>query len=46
MIQQMKIDYPVRQLCATLDCPTSTAYYVPQNRDESDRAGGIHSAAA
>lgn len=36
MIQQMKVEYPLRQLCATLDCPISTAYYAPRNRDESD----------
>ena len=41
MIQQMKSDYPLRQLCSTLGCPTSTAYYVPHNRDESDLVGGI-----
>lgn len=41
MIQQMKTDYRLRQLCATLECPTSTVYYVPQNRDESDRVGAI-----
>jgi transposase InsO family protein len=41
MIQQMKADYPLRQLCAALDCPTSTSYYGPQNRDESDLVGAI-----
>jgi hypothetical protein len=41
MIQQMKTDYPLRQLGATLACPTSTAYYVPQNRDESDLVAAI-----
>lgn len=41
MIQQMKTDYPLRQLCATLDCATSTAYYVPQNQDENDLVGAI-----
>lgn len=35
MIQQMKATYPVRQLCAALDCPTSTAYYEAVARDES-----------
>lgn len=35
MIQQLKTAYPVRQLCATLDCATSSAYYVPGERDES-----------
>ena len=34
MIQQMKADYPVRQLCTRLDCPISTAYYVAHCRDE------------
>ena len=41
MIQQLKTDYPLRQLCATLDCPTSTAYYAPQNREESHLVGAI-----
>lgn len=36
MIQQMKTDYPVRDLCAALDCPTSTAYYEPVERDEAE----------
>ena len=26
MIQHLKGAYPVRQVCATLDCPVSTAY--------------------
>jgi putative transposase len=30
MIDQLKNDYPVRQLCATLDCPPSTYYYQAQ----------------
>ena len=34
MIQQMKATYPVRQVCAALDCPLSTAYYQPVARDE------------
>ena len=41
MIQQMKTDYPLRQLCATLDCPTSTAYYVARSKDENDLVGAI-----
>jgi transposase InsO family protein len=41
MIQQMKAEYPLRQLCATLDCPTSTAYYVARSKDESDLVGAI-----
>lgn len=41
MIQQLKTDYPLRQLCAVLDCPTSTVYYASQNRDESDLVGAI-----
>lgn len=36
MIQQLQTDYPLRRLCATLACPTSTAYYMSQKRDESD----------
>lgn len=35
MIQQMKADYPMRDLCAALDCPLSTAYYEPVERDEA-----------
>ncbi len=41
MIQQMKTDYPLRQLCATLECPTSTAYYVARSKDENDLVGAI-----
>jgi transposase InsO family protein len=41
MIQQMKAEYPLRQLCTTLECPTSTVYYAPQNRDESHLVGAI-----
>jgi transposase InsO family protein len=41
MIQQMKAEYPLRQLCAALDCPTSTAYYAPRNRDESHQITAI-----
>ena len=41
MIQQMKANYPLRQLCAALDCPTSTAYYVPRNQDESHLVAAI-----
>lgn len=41
MIQQMKADYPVRQLCATLACPTSTAYYVAHSQDESHLVAAI-----
>lgn len=41
MIQQLKTDYPLRQLCATLECPTSTAYYVARRKDENDLVGAI-----
>lgn len=41
MIQQMKADYPIRQLCATLECPTSTAYYVARSQDESQQLAAI-----
>lgn len=41
MIQQMKAEYPLRQLCATLACPVSTIYYAPQNRDESGEIAAI-----
>ena len=30
MIDQLKDEYPVRQLCETLDCPASTYYYQSQ----------------
>lgn len=36
MIQKLKPEYPVRQVCATLDCPVSTAYYQPVDREESE----------
>lgn len=41
MIQQLKTDYPLRPLCATLECPTSTAYYVARSKDENDLVGAI-----
>ena len=41
MIQQMKMDYSVRQLCATLDCPISTTYYVSRSQDESQLVAAI-----
>ena len=41
MIQQMKADYPIRQLCVALDCPTSTTYYVPCSQDESPLVAAI-----
>lgn len=41
MIQQLKTDYPLRQLCATLECATSTAYYVARSKDENDLVGAI-----
>jgi transposase InsO family protein len=34
MIDQMKGDYPVRQLCAVLDCPPSTYYYPSQAKPD------------
>ncbi len=34
MINQLREDYPVRQLCIVLDCPPSTYYY--QGRTASD----------
>ena len=36
MIQQMKSDYAVRQLCDALVCPVSTAYYEPKTADEGE----------
>ncbi len=41
MIQQMKADYPVRQLCAALECSTSTAHYAPKRPDESHLIAAI-----
>jgi putative transposase len=41
MIQQLKANYPVRLLCATLDCPLSTVYYQPETRDEADLIAAI-----
>jgi hypothetical protein len=37
----MKVDCPVRKLCATLDCSTSTAYYGPCSQDESHLVAAI-----
>lgn len=37
MIDQMKSDYPVTQLCQVLDCPRST-YYTRQQSHETDAA--------
>lgn len=34
MIQQLKAEYPVRQVCTALECPLSTAYYQPRPADE------------
>lgn len=34
MIQQLKQDYPVKAVCAALNCPSSSAYYVPVVKDE------------
>jgi len=36
MIAQLKDSYPVERLCAVLDCPRSSAYYVPSGRDETE----------
>lgn len=41
MIQQLKGDYSVRQVCETLDCPTSTAYYAVKRPDESHLIAAI-----
>jgi len=34
MIDQLKAEYPVTQLCRVLDCPHSSYYDRPQERDE------------
>ena len=36
MIDQLKDEYPVRQLCETLDCPPSTYYYQAQGQGDED----------
>jgi hypothetical protein len=36
MIDQLKHDYPVRQVCETLDCPPSTYYYQSQAASDDD----------
>jgi transposase InsO family protein len=41
MIQQMKADYGVRQVSATLECPLSTVYYTPAPADESQLIAAI-----
>jgi putative transposase len=34
MIDQLKAEYPVRQLCETLNCPPSTYYYQAQGQGD------------
>lgn len=41
MIQQIKADYGVRQVCQALDCAISTAYYEPVVRDEADLVAAL-----
>jgi putative transposase len=41
MIQQLKADYPLRQLCQALDCPLSSAYYEAVVPDEGHRIAAI-----
>lgn len=36
MIQQLKSNYAVRQLCETLECPVSSVYYQAQVREENE----------
>ena len=36
MIQHMRGDYPVRQVCAVLDCSLSSVYYEPVQHDETE----------
>jgi len=36
MIDQLKGEYPVRQLCETLDCPPSSYYYQAQGPGDED----------
>jgi putative transposase len=41
MIDELKGDYPVRQLCDTLDCPPSTYYYQSQAGSDDDLISAI-----
>jgi len=41
MIDQLKDEYPVRQLCETLDCPPSTYYYQSQAASDGDLISAI-----
>lgn len=41
MIDQLKAEYPVRQLCDTLDCPPSTYYYRAQAKSDDSLIAGI-----
>ena len=41
MIDQLKTDYPVRQLCETLECSPSTYYYQSQATSDEDLITGI-----
>lgn len=34
MIAQMKGEYPIKRVCAALECPRSTAYYAPTKQDD------------
>ena len=35
MIQTLQGEYPVTRMCAVLQCPRRTAYYVSQRPDET-----------
>jgi hypothetical protein len=36
MIAQLKDSYPVERICAVLDCPCSSYYYVPCGRNDTE----------
>src|SRR5258707_835908 len=41
MIAQLKDTYPVERICAVLDCPRSSYYYMPSGRDETELVEAI-----
>jgi putative transposase len=36
MIEQLQDSYPVERICGVLDCPRSSAYYVPSGRHDTE----------
>ena len=41
MIAQLKDSYPVERICAVLDCPRSSYYYVPIGQDDTELVEAI-----